>query len=999
MPSLVPTPPQPPGAANTTTIYDQPATWALAAGAWLYGVNLNPLLYFGASTVDIRGSLWLDAQNEFGGIVRMAPHRTITTVANSGQIVARGFGTTPNSIELFIDFRTVTNSGDIYAVTETGYAVAFRSYESSAVVTNSGLIAVYAGTMAANGVHLVNGGRLINQAAGRILAEGAGAIAVLIEHSALEAIDELENHGTIEARSIPGGNPAIGAAMLLGPSLRNTGLIRGDIGVHAGSADIVNSGRIEGSLAAVRATAFVRLTNLAGGVIAGDVVGGDDVGITDSIRNWGTITGGARLGIGNDLFVNESGGTIAGVVDLGFGNDSYTGSAEADRVAGDNGLDTIEGRAGNDLLLGGNDNDVLIGGAGNDRLYGERGDDRLVLAEGDYGFGGTGHDRIELSDYSFAFTGGGSGSDTLVLAAGARALSLASAIASGRIEGFEAIELRGGQEIAVAAADVLQLADASELRIVATASDKVHLVGAWSAAGPVTVDGAAYQRWTLDGAAVLVSAAATVQVAPTAPANMAGLDAVAPGFAAPAPGPKSGIFLTPDELYVQYLEIVEPTLIYEGETWFTFGKAPALYAWRDSARLDVRGVLIAVNEAQATAVGVEFMNFARIVNEGGIRAVSTGAVEYPVPSYFPVNREGAYAVRDALSVVNRGVVEASSRHGMAVGLGELEITLADATIPFARYRSVNSIVTVENSGTVSAAAETGHAIGIVGGVTLTNAGGSGIVATGAAGAIGVYSSGRIDNHGLIAASGGGETIAVLFGHAGQGYILNNSGTISAAIAIRMFQEPGSSVQALQLDNGGSIWGAIDLGGAADRIVNRGAMAGEIALGGGNDSFEGAAGRHDGAVLGEEGDDSVRGGRGAQRIDGGTGNDSLGGGGGIDTLTGGAGADVFVFSDLADTRRYERRSDGRKYAPDQITDFKSGEDRIDLSGIDAIWGTAANDAFTFVGQAAFAKRAGELRWESAGAGRIHLLGDVDGDGVADLHLIVFTETIAAGDFLL
>jgi len=158
----------------------------------------------------------------------------------------------------------------------------------------------------------------------------------------------------------------------------------------------------------------------------------------------------------------------------------------------------------------------------------------------------------------------------------------------------------------------------------------------------------------------------------------------------------------------------------------------------------------------------------------------------------------------------------------------------------------------------------------------------------------------------------------------------------------------------------------------------------------------------GAVIenarGGAGNDSLAGNKAANRLEGGGGADSLAGGRGTDSLTGGSGGDIFVFSALADSNGYARRSDGKKYAPDTLTDFTSGEDRIDLSGIDAIWGTAANEAFTFIGAAAFSGQAGELRIVQA-VDRIHVLADVDGNQIADFHLIVMASTVAAGDFIL
>jgi Ca2+-binding RTX toxin-like protein len=74
-----------------------------------------------------------------------------------------------------------------------------------------------------------------------------------------------------------------------------------------------------------------------------------------------------------------------------------------------------------------------------------------------------------------------------------------------------------------------------------------------------------------------------------------------------------------------------------------------------------------------------------------------------------------------------------------------------------------------------------------------------------------------------------------------------------------------------------------------------------------------------------GGDTLVGGSGADHLVGGAGNDILIGGAGKDTMTGGAGHDTFVFTALTDST---------VAAPDVITDFVSGQDRIDLSAIDA-----------------------------------------------------------------
>jgi serralysin len=103
-----------------------------------------------------------------------------------------------------------------------------------------------------------------------------------------------------------------------------------------------------------------------------------------------------------------------------------------------------------------------------------------------------------------------------------------------------------------------------------------------------------------------------------------------------------------------------------------------------------------------------------------------------------------------------------------------------------------------------------------------------------------------------------------------------------------------------------------------------------------------------------------------------GDDVLNGYEGADTLYGGTGNDIFQFSHI------ERG--------DTIADFAAG-DRIDLrrTGVD----------FTFIGNAAFSGGAGQLRYANG-----LLEGDVNGDGLADLSIVVAgNPTLGAADLLI
>lgn len=76
-----------------------------------------------------------------------------------------------------------------------------------------------------------------------------------------------------------------------------------------------------------------------------------------------TLTGGATLGIGNDL------------------DNQITGNTLGNRLSGEAGNDQLAGGDGRDVLLGGNGNDRLVGEQGRDRMIGGKGKDTFVLTK------------------------------------------------------------------------------------------------------------------------------------------------------------------------------------------------------------------------------------------------------------------------------------------------------------------------------------------------------------------------------------------------------------------------------------------------------------------------------------------------------------------------------------------------------------------------------------------------------------------------------------------
>ena len=178
---------------------------------------------------------------------------------------------------------------------------------------------------------------------------------------------------------------------------------------------------------------------------------------------------------------------------------------------------------------------------------------------------------------------------------------------------------------------------------------------------------------------------------------------------------------------------------------------------------------------------------------------------------------------------------------------------------------------------------------------------------------------------------------------------------------------------------------------------------------GNDTLTGYAGTD--ILQGGEGTDTIDGGAGADRVDGGlgaddlsgadgndvikggAGDDILAGGAGRDVLVGGLGADTFVFADG------DFASAVRKGA-DLVADFSHEQgDHIDLSAVDADVNTDGDQAFSFIGTAAFSNTAGELRYELI-KGHTFVAGDTNGDGTADFVIrLDHVPTLDASDFVL
>lgn len=177
------------------------------------------------------------------------------------------------------------------------------------------------------------------------------------------------------------------------------------------------------------------------------------------------------------------------------------------------------------------------------------------------------------------------------------------------------------------------------------------------------------------------------------------------------------------------------------------------------------------------------------------------------------------------------------------------------------------------------------------------------------------------------------------------------------------------------------------GSAADKLTGD-SGANTLRGGKGNDILSGGTGND--LLAGDEGADRLVGGAGNDSLVGGDGNDNLVGGAGQDVLNGGAGNDVFDFNALS-----EMGTTGT--TRDRITDFVRGQDKIDLSTLDANTATSENDSFngTLIASSASFSAAGQLKLMSG-----VLYGNTDSDSTAEFAItLTGVTTLSASDFIL
>jgi Ca2+-binding RTX toxin-like protein len=159
---------------------------------------------------------------------------------------------------------------------------------------------------------------------------------------------------------------------------------------------------------------------------------------------------------------------------------------------------------------------------------------------------------------------------------------------------------------------------------------------------------------------------------------------------------------------------------------------------------------------------------------------------------------------------------------------------------------------------------------------------------------------------------------------------------------------------------------------------------------------------DNTLKGMAGNDIIFGGDGNDVIDGGSGDDQIAGNGGADRMYGGLNKDTFVFTAVSDSAA---GSNGlfSSNTGDIIDRFVRGEDKLDLSAIDAN-GTLADEAAFHFG---WDGKPGALTVVSV-AGKVggasgyenYVFADINGDSVSDMVFAALSfDKLSVSDFLL
>jgi Ca2+-binding RTX toxin-like protein len=682
---------------------------------------------------------------------------------------------------------------------------------------------------------------------------------------------------------------------------------------------------------------------------------------------------------GNDRITGNSG------VDRFYaasGNDLLFGLDGDDILLGDHGDDTIEGGNGADVLIGGDGADIIIGGDGNDvlasaasnyfqiegaddldaetdNLNGGNGDDSIWIGAGDSADGGSGFDRLNLSLFGAS---AGLNIDTASL------LSAAPyALAGGTIVNFEVLARLRTTNFAD---DVVISANHGAIAVETGGGNDLIRFTAVSTTVPAPTE---FGR--IDGGADLD----TLDLSAIGPVTIGTLSPSAGQFSFGAYIGSQGYLLSE----------IETILLGAADNYVDMSRASSgvsLYAGAGNDSFVMAGGTSGYGEAgdDIFSISITLYDQGFVDGGSGTNTLQTNILSTVNLATGTVSRSGY----DFYLISNIQNVQLAATNGYrSTAIGD------DA----ANILSVNPLF---DDGSV--------------GVTLNGGGGNdelrGSIGNdmldGGTGANMVF--GRAGNDRLIL--GAGAEGSTLDGGTGTDTVVVSGDVASLAnlTGVEAMEFAGGSILTLtstQFRTGlasntavsgtGTLTINMDAPGIfLNKLFAFNGTGVSVIVNGtsGTDVIKVGNARH--TINTGDGGNIVQGGNQVDTVTGGTGIDKIAGNGGADVLTGGAGNDVFKYRNANDS--------GLGAAADRITDFTIGSDRLNFVKLDANASLAGDQAFSFVGTAAFSNSGvGQVRYANSGADLL-VQADVNGDGIADMEIILqgrAGSTLTAADFVL
>jgi Ca2+-binding RTX toxin-like protein len=693
----------------------------------------------------------------------------------------------------------------------------------------------------------------------------------------------------------------------------------------------------------------------------------------------------------------------------------FNGTKNADSINGSAGDDTMAGKAGNDTINGLNGNDLINGGLGADRLNGGEGNDTIIGGRGDTIHGDGGDDLITFigegpTGLSTSISGD-AGVDTLVLDFSKAFDSLNSSnfgggsgsIAGVSYSGIEQVSMSGGS-----ASDKLFGGDGNDTLIGNGGNDRLEARGGIN----VLVGGAGRDVGLIDLTATSARLIVTWTGADTVigGSSFSGIEGL---------GLKGGS--GNDVIDVQ--AALASSEIYGGEG------ADRLYSdndWADT--IDGGGgddtIVFGRRDVVHGGLGDDTFRF----SEQDPNGVSAQVFGDDGINTLILNFSTAFDAIESSNFGFSGLIESINYSGF----DRLIFTGGSASDSLVGGAGFDTLTGNGGNDTLDGGAGPNRLVGgagrDLGKIDLSGDIGAGLVVDFVAGNSIVAGSRFIQIESLgLKAGGGNDAISVAKAH-GSSEIFGNGGadTLTGAVSWNDTLDGGDGNDVIAFNYGDSVRGGngddslsitqkpvtgfftsvngdagldtltVDFSSAVLGFTSSNGNVGSGSIGA--VTFQNielmfvTGGSGADSIAGGQGSDTLSGGEGADTISGLSDTDYITGGHGADKLTGGLGVvgDVFIYQLLSDSTV---EVSGR----DTITDF-TDVDRIDLSAIDAVAATVADDVFNFIGSAQFAGHAGELRYQSGG-GVTTILGDVDGDSVADFAIDLTGDiALVLGEFI-